>query len=175
MFKKISFTISTVVLMLLCVGCSGGSSSTVSATTPAASDKPLGLGMGSTENVSAFTAVVGTPFVMADGTTPMYDDLFLNLTTPAQQAKVPIARILLAIENPGIPNKAINNVFRIGNTFSLLDPTNGQAIAFLSNLAKHNVTASLPIEVYAFPDVEDSSQWEAWQAPLMLPLISQVV
>jgi hypothetical protein len=169
MFKKLSFSISSVALILLCVGCSGGSNSTASTAAPTTSEKSLGLEMGSTENLSAFTAVVGTPFVMADGTTPMYDDLLLNLTTPAQQAKVPIARILLAIENPGIPNKEINNVFRIGNNFSLNDPSNGQAITFLSNLAKYNARASSPIEVYAFPDVEDSSQWEVWQAPTSAP------
>ena len=160
---------------MVCISCGDGGSSALQSSAnstgqPLTTNKPnLALDITPSENAKAFTVVVGPPFVMQDGSTPIYDNLYINLTSSAQQGKLPVARILLAIENPGTPTQSINNVFRIGDSFNLTDPKNGQAIAFLNKLAKYNATSNSPIEVYAFPDVEISSDWESWVYPTSAP------
>lgn len=164
MLNKLSISALSIAVLLLCSACnSGGSSQTQN--TRISMDELVTVGAANPENANAFTVVVGPPFVDADGTAPIYESLYTNLTTPTQQGKLPVARILLAIENPGTTAQPINNVFRIGNSFTLTDSNNGQVIALLSKLAKHNATASSPIEIYAYPDVESSSNWESWQYP----------
>lgn len=168
MFKKIRLKLPSLALVLLCAACSNGSSDSVtSSTSPATSDKSLGL-VSLGENVNAFTVVVGPPYVLSGGT-PIYTQLYKDLTQPERQAKVPISRILLAIENPGTTSNLINSVFRIGDSFNIKDTNNGQVIGFLKELSDYNANATTPIEVYAYPDVEISSQWETWQVPSQGP------
>ena len=166
--KKSSLGALAIGLAFICTGCSdGGSNSVASTASTTTSDKPLGL-VSPSEAVNAFTVVVGPPYV-SSGSTPMYDDLYKNLTSPSQQAKVPISRILLAIENPGVAGAIRNGVFRIGDSFTLNDASNGQVITFLNNLATYNAKTGSPIEIYAYPDVEKDSLWETWVPPINAP------
>lgn len=157
--------------VLFCVGCSGGgSSSSTSTTTPSISEKPLSLG--APEDSTAFTVVVGVPYVTKNLLTPLYDDLYINLTTAAQQNKLRVSRVLLSIQNPGNPPNIYNSTFQIGDSFTLSDVNNGQVISFLKKLADYNATAQTPIEVYAYPDVEKDSLWEKWVMPTSAPKVT---
>ena len=156
--------------MLACAGCSGGgSSSTTSTADPKVSERPLSLG--SAEDPNAFTVVVGVPYVTKNLLAPLYDDLFTNLTTSSQQGKLSVSRILLTIQNPGNVGNIFNGTFQIGDSFTLSDANNGQVIAFLKKLSDYNAIAQIPIEVYAYPDVEKSSQWEFWNTPKNAPSV----
>lgn len=170
-FNQFSQVALATLLIFLFAGCSGGgSSSTASTTEPKVIDKSLSLG--STEDPSGFTVVVGIPFAGSNMATPLYDDLFVNLTSAAQQNKLRVSRILLSVQNPGNPGNIFNATFQIDDAFKLGKPNNGKAIQFLSQLAEYNSKAQTPIEVYAYPDVEASSQWEFWNTPTSAPKVT---
>lgn len=173
-FNQFSLVALATSFMLACAGCSGGgSSSTTSTADPKVSERPLSLG--SAEDPNAFTVVVGVPYVTKNLLAPLYDDLLTNLTTSSQQGKLSVSRILLTIQNPGNTGNIFNGTFQIGDSFTLSDANNGQVIAFLKKLADYNIKAQTPIEVYAYPDVEKSSQWELWKIPTQAPTTTSCV
>lgn len=175
-FSKLSLGALAVSLVILCAGCSGGgSSSTAVVADPKLSEKPLGLGMSVVEDPTAFTVVVGIPYVTKNLLAPLYDDLYTNLTTVAQQNKLRVSRVLLTIQNPGNLPDIYNGTYQIGDSFTLGDTSNGQVIGFLKKLADHNATAQTPIEVYAYPDVEKDSLWQNWVMPTAAPKLTSCV
>lgn len=145
---------TSALLAVLCAAflsaCSGGGSDNAAVGRQSVASSEF---IGAEEVTNAYTVVVGIPSVSAASTSSIYDDLYVNLTSPQAQLKLPISRVLLSVVAPNN-----NGVFTIDG--------NSLAVRFLMKIAAFNKSNPAKIiQILAYPDVEVNSPWLQWTIP----------